>query len=44
VALVSFVLLKAVELKSLVSLTLLDSETLASCQEQFQIRYSQEKA
>jgi hypothetical protein len=44
VALVSFVLLKAVKLKSLVSLVLLDFKTLASRQEQFQIRYSQEKA
>jgi hypothetical protein len=43
-ALVSFVLLKAVKLKSLVLLALLDSETLAGRQKQFQIRYSQEKA
>jgi hypothetical protein len=35
VASVSFVLLKAVELKSLVSLASLDSKTLAGRQEQF---------
>jgi hypothetical protein len=35
VASVSFVLLKAVELKSSVSLALLDSKTLAGYQEQF---------
>jgi hypothetical protein len=44
VALVSPVLSEAVELKSLVSLALLDFKTLAGRQEQFQIRYSQEKA
>jgi hypothetical protein len=44
VALVSSVLSEAIELKSSVSLALLDSETLAGRQEQFQIRYSQEKA
>jgi hypothetical protein len=43
-ALVSFMLLEAVELESLVLLALLDSETLAGRQEQFQIRYSQEEA
>jgi hypothetical protein len=43
-ALVSFVLLEAVKLESLVSLALLDSKTLADHQEQFQIRYSQKEA
>jgi hypothetical protein len=44
VALVSSVLLKAVELEFSVSLASLDSETLAGRQEQFRIRYSQEEA
>jgi hypothetical protein len=44
VALVFFVSLKAVELESLVLLALLNSKTLAGRQEQFRIRYLQEKA
>jgi hypothetical protein len=44
VALVSSVLLEAVKLKFLVLLASSDSKTLASCQEQFRIRYSQKKA